>query len=227
MYKILKNIFRLDKLKYHVINLMLLCVIVFLLFFDQVAIWILENPGSIFEFNADYNFSGIGIITNYQYYKGPAASSISPHLLFFIIMLLISSFLTLVVSVIFIFKKEKLKIKYQIIIGAFLFVLITAYWIVFIDEYVSLLSYIIVVVMTYIVSLVFLSSDFIYRIFVKFKQDYNEDKYQKKHYVVGWTENIVNVQVQRNKVFFSTKKLKKKVARLQKEEIDFNIVEKN
>lgn len=227
MYKIMKRIFKPDKIKYHIINLFMITLIVFILFFEQAyGELYVAHPGSSFERIVRPTFTGEDILSNYTGYYG-GVSGIETFELIIIILLLISSIATLAFSTFVIFKDKKLKLKSQLIIGSTLFAVVTIYWITFLDTAPSLLSYLFVVILFYLSSLIFLLSNFVYKFIKKFQLDYLEDKYQKKHYTVSWTEKIVNIELKKEKTYFSTKKLKRATNKLQKKGIEFNIKEVN
>lgn len=222
MYKIMKRIFKPDKIKYHIINLFMITLIVFILFFEQAY-------GELYvgvSMSVRPTFMGLDILSNYTGYYG-GVSGIETFELIIIILLLISSIATLAFSTFVIFKDKKLKLKSQLIIGSTLFAVVTIYWITFLDTAPSLLSYLFVVILFYLSSLIFLLSNFVYKFIKKFQLDYLEDKYQKKHYTVSWTEKIVNIELKKEKTYFSTKKLKRATNKLQKKGIEFNIKEVN
>ena len=222
MYKIMKRIFKPDKIKYHIINLFMITLIVFILFFEQAY-------GELYIgvfFSVWPAFNGMEILSNYTGYYG-GVSGIETFEIIIIILLLISSIATLAFSTFVIFKDKKLKLKSQLIIGSTLFAVVTIYWITFLDVAPSLLSFLFVVILFYLSSLIFLLGNVVYKFIKKFQTDYLEDKYQKKHYTVSWTEKIVNIELKKEKNYFSTKKLKRATNRLQKKGVEFNIKEVN
>ena len=74
--------------------------------------------------------------------------------------------------------------------------------------------------------IVFAVSDIFTNIINKMRSDYKEDRLSKNHYVVSWVEKIENIEIKKQRIIFSSNKLKRVVSKLKIEQIDFSIEEK-
>ena len=132
MYRFLKRVFKLQKVKYHITSLILLVSISFLLFIEQADIYVVKNPGSPFEFSTWYEFSGIEIITNYSWYEGPSGYELPLFTIVTITLMLLLNMIGLVFSTYSIVREKKCNALYEKIIGAVFIFTATLYLVTFI-----------------------------------------------------------------------------------------------
>lgn len=226
MYRFLKRVFKLQKVKYHITSLILLVSISFLLFIGQAGINVVKYPGSPFEYTRWYEFSGIEIITNYSWYEGPSGYELPLFTIVAITLMLLLNMIGLVFSTYSIVREKKCNALYEKIIGAVFILTATLYLVMFNDLYSSLLSYVTVPILMYLSGLFFAVSDIFTNIINKMRSDYKEDRLSKNHYVVSWVEKIENIEIKKQRIIFSSNKLKRVVSKLKIEQIDFSIEEK-